>query len=39
VTVFSRHEETVVEAASAIEHAGGTALALAGDVSVEEAPA
>lgn len=36
VTVFSRHEETAAEAASAIERAGGTALALAGDVSVEE---
>jgi acetoin reductase-like protein len=36
VTVFSRHEETAAEAASAIEAAGGSSLALAGDVSSEE---
>ena len=36
MTVFSRHEETAAEATSAIQAGGGSALALAGDVSSEE---
>lgn len=35
VTVFARHQETAAEAASAITRAGGTALALTGDVAIE----